>query len=78
MARISSGSSWCAPVSDSKHYLQVDLGRLYEIEYVAIFGDNTNRKWVGSYRLNYTADSDLIQWKKASTANNEVSFRNDI
>ena len=74
MARISSGSSWCAPVSDGKHYLQVDLGRLYEIEYVAIFGDITSGKWVTSYRLNYTDDSDLVNWKKASTGNNEVSI----
>jgi hypothetical protein len=28
-ARISSGSSWCAPAADGKRYLQVDLGRLY-------------------------------------------------
>ena len=77
MARISSGGSWCAPVSDDKHYLQIDLGRPYEIKYVATFGSSTNPKWVSSYRLNYTDDSDLVQWKKASTWNNEVCFRNN-
>ena len=78
LARISSGSSWCAPVLDDKPYLQVDLGRLYEIEYVATLGDNTSGKWVSSYRLNYSNDSDLVQWNKASTEDNEVSFRNNM
>jgi hypothetical protein len=60
-ARISSGSSWCAPVSDGKHYLQVDLGRLYVIYNFATFGDSTSPKWVTTYNLNYTVD--LINWK---------------
>ena len=63
-ARISSGSSWCAAVSDGKHYLQVDLGRLYFIDHVAIFGDSTSHKWVTKYHLNYTVD--LVNWKSVS------------
>ncbi|CAB3988020.1 Receptor-type tyrosine- phosphatase F, partial [Paramuricea clavata] len=59
-ARISSGSSWCAPISDGKHYLQVDLGRLYVIYRFATFGDRTSSKWVTTYKLNYTVD--LINW----------------
>jgi hypothetical protein len=55
-ARISSGSSWCAPVSNGKHYLQVDLGRLSISYYIAIFGDSTSSKWVVKYNLNYTVD----------------------
>ncbi|XP_028402631.1 uncharacterized protein LOC114525466 isoform X2 [Dendronephthya gigantea] len=62
-ARISSGSSWCAPVSDDKHYLQVDFKRLYSINYVATFGDGTSAKWVKTYILNYTTD--LINWKQS-------------
>ena len=58
--RISSGSSWCALVSNDKHYLQVDLGRLYVIYYFITFGDRTGSKWVTSYRLNYTVD--LTNW----------------
>ena len=60
-ARISSGSSWCAPVSNGRHYLQVDFGRLYVFYYVAIFGDSTSSKWVVAYNLNYTLDS--INWR---------------
>ena len=78
MARISSGSSWCAPVSNGNYYLQVDLGRDYQIEYVATFGDSISRKWVSSYRLNYTSNSGLVQWKEASTQTQAVSFRNHI
>ena len=63
-ARISSGSSWCAPVSDGKHYLEVDLGRLYVIEHVAIFGDSTSLKWVTRYNLNYTVN--LMNWQSVS------------
>ena len=59
-ARISSGSSWCAPVSADKHYLQVDLERLYVIYNFVTFGDSTSPKWVTTYNLNYTVD--LINW----------------
>jgi hypothetical protein len=59
-ARISSGSSWCAPAADGKHYLQVDLGRLYVIYNFVTFGDSTSSKWVTTYNLNYT---DGINWK---------------
>ena len=60
-ARKSSGSSWCAPAADGKHYLQVDLGRLYVIYYFVTFGDSTSPKWVTTYNVNYTVD--LINWK---------------
>ena len=63
-ARISSGSSWCAPDADGKHYLQVDLGRLYVIYYFVTFGDSTNSKWVITYNLNYTVD--LIIWRSVN------------
>ena len=63
-ARISSGSSWCAPVSNGKHYLQVDLGKLYVIYNVVTFGDSTSSKWVVTYNLNYTVD--LINWGSVS------------
>jgi hypothetical protein len=62
-ARISSGSSWCAPVSEDKHYLQVDLARLYEIDFVVTYGDRTSPKWVASYNLNYTNDLAMDNWK---------------
>jgi hypothetical protein len=60
-ARISSGSSWCAPVADGKHYLQVDLGRLYVIYNFVTFGDSSSAKWVTTYNLNYSVD--LMNWK---------------
>ena len=66
-ARISSGSSWCAPVADGKHYLQVDFGRLYVIYYFVTFGDSTSSKWVVTYNLNYTVD-----WKNWRSVNPTV------
>jgi hypothetical protein len=63
-ARISSGSSWCAPVSNGRHYLQVDFGRLYVLYYVAIFGDSISSKWVVTYNLNYTVD--LKNWESVN------------
>jgi hypothetical protein len=62
-ARISSGSSWCAPVADDKHYLQLDLGRLYVIYCFVTFRDSTSFKWVATYNLDYTVD--LINWRSA-------------
>ncbi|XP_028402403.1 uncharacterized protein LOC114525343 [Dendronephthya gigantea] len=61
-ARISSGSSWCASVSDGKHYLQVDLGRLYVLYAIATFSDTTGSKWLTSFNLNYTVD--LVNWRR--------------
>ena len=71
-ARISSGSSWCAPVSDDKHYLQVDLRRLYELYSVVTYGDSTSSKWVATYNLNYTVD--LLNWKTENQVrNNDIN-----
>ena len=64
-ARISSGSSWCAPVSNKKHYLQVDLRRLYLVISGVTYGDSTSPKWVATYNLNYTVD--LVNWKTKVT-----------
>ena len=78
-ARASSGSSWCAPVSNDKHYLQVDLGRLYYLDYLVTYGDSTSPKWVATYYLNYTVD--LVNWttvtrviKNDKTNNNIIVF----
>ena len=60
-ARISSGSSWCAPVSNDKHYLEVDLRRPYQLYSVVTYGDSTSSKWVATYSLNYTVD--LLNWE---------------
>jgi hypothetical protein len=60
-ARISSNRSWCAPAADDKHYLQVELGRLYVIYNFVTFGDTSSPKWVTTYNLNYTVDG--INWK---------------
>ncbi len=60
-ARISSGSSWCAPISNDKLYLQVDLRRLYQLYSVVTYGDSTSSKWVATYNVNYTVD--LMNWK---------------
>ena len=59
--RISSGSSWCAPVADGKHYLQVDLGNPYLVYYFMTFGDSKTAKWLVSYKLN--SSMDLRTWK---------------
>jgi hypothetical protein len=73
-ARISSGSSWCAPVSDDKHYLQVDLGRQYYISDLVTYGDSTNPKWVVTYNLNYTID--LVNWKTERVRKNDLAMMN--
>ena len=73
-ARISSGSSWCAPVSDDTHYLQVDLGRLYYLDDLVTYGDSTSPKWVVTYNLNYTID--LVNWKTKRVRKNDLAMVN--
>ena len=72
-ARISSGSSWCAPVADGKHYLQVDLRRLFRLYYIITYGDATNSKWVASYKLNNTVD--LVNWQTYSVRKNDSQYK---
>ena len=75
-ARISSGSSWCAPVSDATHYLQVDLGRLYYLNHITIHGDSTSPKWVATYDLKYTID--LVNWRTRRVRKNEITNNNNV
>ena len=76
-ARISSGSSWCAPVSDKKHYLQVDLRSLYWVFSIITYGDSTSPKWVATYNLNYTVDS--VNWKTNNLVRkSEITNNDDI
>ena len=63
-ARITSGSSWCAPVSDEKHYLQIDFGRMCYLRYFVTYGDSTSQKWVAKYDVNYTVD--FFEWKNSN------------
>ena len=63
-ARISSASSWCAPVADGKYYLQVDLGRVYLIDAIVTYGDSSSLRWVSEYQLNYTID--LLNWRTST------------
>ena len=71
-ARISSGSSWCAPVSNDKHYLQVDLGKLYRLYSVVTYGDSTSSKWVAKYSVNYTVD--LLNWETRVRKNDRAKI----
>jgi hypothetical protein len=61
-ARISSSSSWCAPVSDDTHHLQVDLGRLYYVYEFVTYGDSTSPKWVATYNVSYTIELTMVNW----------------
>ena len=54
-ARLSSHSSWCTP-SNSNHYLDIDLSRIYVINSLTTFGDSLTKNWVSSYQLRYTRD----------------------
>ena len=69
-ARISSGSSWCAPLSADGHYLQVDFGTYYIIETMLTYGDSNSSRWVATFDLNLT--DDLVHWK---TNTNSFSVR---
>ena len=67
-SRVSSGSSWCAPASEEKHYLQIDFGRQYRIYYFLIYGNDKSPRWVAKYYVNYTTD--LINWKTSTKVRN--------
>ena len=68
-ARIASGSSWCAPVSDEKHYLQIDFGRIYYLYSFVTYGDSTSPKWVAKSYLTYSVD--FLDW----TTSHRVRFK---
>ena len=74
-ARITSGSSWCAPVSDDKHYLQIDLKKMYRVYSVITYGDSVSPKWVAKYSLGYTDDS--VNWI-TRVRESEITTNDDI
>ncbi|XP_046858709.1 uncharacterized protein LOC124452167 [Xenia sp. Carnegie-2017] len=60
-ARISSGSSWCAPAADDNHYLQLNFPSLYTVNVIAIFGDSSSSSFVTKYHLQTNIDG--VNWK---------------
>ncbi|XP_046857065.1 receptor-type tyrosine-protein phosphatase delta-like isoform X2 [Xenia sp. Carnegie-2017] len=71
-ARISSGSSWCAPAANGTHYLELKFQKLYAINTIVIFGDSVSPCWVSSFYLNAT--SDLINWESVFHQNSQKVF----
>ncbi|XP_046857453.1 receptor-type tyrosine-protein phosphatase T-like isoform X2 [Xenia sp. Carnegie-2017] len=71
-ARISSGSSWCAPAANGTHYLELNFETLYAINTIVIFGDSVSPSWVSSFYLNAT--SDLINWESVFYQNSQKVF----
>ncbi|XP_046857058.1 receptor-type tyrosine-protein phosphatase S-like isoform X7 [Xenia sp. Carnegie-2017] len=59
-ARISSGSSWCAPVADGNHYLQLNFPSLYTVNAIAVFGDSSNSSFITEYHL--LTNIDGVNW----------------
>ena len=68
-ARLSSHSSWCTS-SNVDNYLDIDLGVVYVIDSVTIFGDAVSENWVTSYKLNYTRDGK--NWMYGIAGKNKV------
>jgi hypothetical protein len=68
--KISRGGSWCAPVSDKNHYLQVALGRLYCLQYLVTYAWWPYQR---KYTLNYIID--LVIWK-TKVRNNDITTNN--
>ncbi|XP_046858365.1 uncharacterized protein LOC124451807 isoform X2 [Xenia sp. Carnegie-2017] len=59
-ARISSGSSWCAPAPDGNHYLQLNFPSLYTVNAIAIFGDSSSSNCITEYHL--LTNIDGVNW----------------
>ena len=70
-ARFSSGSSWCTS-SNVDNYLDIDLGVVYVINSVTIFGDAVSKNCVTSYKLSYTRDGK--NWIDGIAGENKVYF----
>ncbi|XP_046858342.1 receptor-type tyrosine-protein phosphatase F-like isoform X1 [Xenia sp. Carnegie-2017] len=60
-ARISSGSSWCAPAANGNHYLQLNFPSLYTVNVITIFGDSSSSSFVTKYQLQTNIDG--VNWK---------------
>ena len=56
----SRGFGWCAADSDSTPWLQVDLGKAFEVCGVAIQGSSGFPEWVTDFKLSYSSDG--ITW----------------
>lgn len=53
------GDGWCASEKSGKDWLQVDLGKVFELCAVATQGDGTydeEDEWVTDFKLSYSSD----------------------
>lgn len=61
--RLNGNQAWCARNTDSKQYLQIDLGRVATVSRVATQGHPVSSHWVTEYELSYSTDG--IFWRNA-------------
>lgn len=60
--RLLGGGAWCAKTSNSNDdWLQVDLGRTFQLSAVATQGDKNGKGGVTVFKLSYSIDG--INWK---------------
>ncbi|XP_046864171.1 neurexin-4-like [Xenia sp. Carnegie-2017] len=73
-ARISSGSSWCAPAADGNHYLQLNFPSLYTVNVITIFGDSSSSSFVTKYHLQTNIDG--VNWKSEKSQKINLGNKN--
>lgn len=64
------GGGWCASEKDGSDWLQVDLGKEFELCAIATQGDGAYDKedeWVTDFKLSYSSDGNV--WKKYKDGN---------
>ncbi|XP_046856877.1 uncharacterized protein LOC124450290 [Xenia sp. Carnegie-2017] len=73
-ARISSGSSCCAPAADGNYYFQLNFPSLYTVNVIAIFGDSSSSSFVTKYHLQTNIDG--VNWKSEKSQNIYLGNKN--
>ena len=54
--RLHGTSGWCVSHSGEKHWLQVDLGKIYEVCAVATQGNKVAQEWTTLFALSTSLD----------------------
>lgn len=55
------GGAWCADVSDTSRYLQIDLKKEMTLSGISTQGQSDEANWVVKYKIQHSSDG--IQWQ---------------
>ena len=68
------GYGWCARSNDSNPWLQIDLGKEFEVCGVATQGGTSSSEWTTHFKLSFSSDGNIWTFYQDDYGNEVVRF----